>query len=124
MAFAVFYLFAFVLRWVGSWFGGQGTGETVRTATLWGYYLPTAQWRLVLIILTVVSNVFQLAGAGYFLLAFMGCMSIWTLTVYVRAVAEVHQFTVLKAVFSVLITVFIVVAPFGVAFLALGGFKV
>ena len=122
MAFIILYVYAFLLRWVGSWFGGQGTGEAMRTATIWGYYLPTLQWRVILLSLTVLGNALQFAEIAYILFAFLVVMSIWTWTVHWRAVAEAHQFTVLKAFFATFIVAVIVGTPALVAIFALGGF--
>ena len=122
LALIMLYLYAFMLRWIGSWFGGEGTNEGLRAATVWGYYLPAAQMELVLLLPTILSNIFELAALNDTLLAAMIVLTVWVFTITFRAIAEAHRFTVVKAFFTTFIASAILVLPFAlIFFFAMGG---
>jgi hypothetical protein len=110
-AFMVLFLYvsAALIRWVGSWFGGEANAQEVRAAIAWGN-LPSL-YLLPMVIAQTIIGVTVGAAEGSPLYAVVQVLSFiewvgifWSLIVMMKAIGEVHGFSAWKA--------------FGVSFLA------
>lgn len=92
------YLSAFFVRWVGSWFGGTGSGEDIRAAFAWGGWVPNLQVDILFFILTLISStLLGDSSAGQFsatvLTSLYVAFRIWAWVVSLQAIAEAHEFS-------------------------------
>ncbi len=104
-----------LLRWTGSWFGGQATSEEVRAAIAWSS-VPTI-WALLLWIPELMlfeEELFTTATPRidanplllFFLLGFAAVevvIGIWTIVVFLKCLGEVHRFSAWKALGATII---------------------
>lgn len=109
------YIGGAILRWTGSWFGGQATTEEVRAAIAWSS-VPTI-WALLLWIpelilfreemfLTVTPRIDASPLLLFLLLGFAVVeitIGIWTFIIFLKCVGEVHRFSAWKALGAVIV---------------------
>jgi hypothetical protein len=104
-----------VVYWVGKCFKGSGTFQTVRTAYVWScvpFIVNVISW----IALTFLfgAHLFMLNSGNrelsenlvfflFVILIVRLCMAIWSLVIYLNALAEVQNYSVLKAIFNVIV---------------------
>lgn len=108
-------IFSDVFRWTGSWFGGKATAKQVRTALAWSYIpnmISLALWIPYLFVFR--EEMFTKAtpnwdaNPAWSLLFLAGLVvditfGLWGLVILVRGLQEVHQFSVWKALGSVIL---------------------
>ena len=111
------YFSAFFTRWVGSWFGGTGSGEGIRTAIVWGGCIPGLQFAIAFIILVFVGNTL-LSGAnlgqtvGIIFTGLYIVFGLWIWIISLKAIAEAHRFSSLKAFLTQITIGVIFTVPF------------
>jgi hypothetical protein len=114
------YLASAMLRWTGSWLGGQATSEQVRAAYAWSS-VP-AIWLLSIWlpkILIFGRRVFMDAGFAsetqrlvFLLFALIELVvGIWGTVVFLKSLGEVHGFSAWKALGATILAILIVVVP-------------
>jgi hypothetical protein len=113
------YVGGFLLRWIGSWYGGEATTEEVRAAVAWA--LVPIIWTLaleipVLVLMLTFSLAARITNAEIFSTIMAGTMgvlslgltlvhtivSLWAFVVLVACIGEVHRFSGWKALGTVL----------------------
>lgn len=117
------YLGAFLLRWSGSWFGGTGTSEDIRVAITRGLYVPLLLTSFIWIpqlllfgqeMFTYETPRIDSSALLTVLLLFLGLIelvfSVWSFIIFVKAVAEAHQFSAWKSLGSMLLPALILSA--------------
>jgi len=109
------YFKGFYFRWVGSWFGGQASGEEVRAAFAWSA-VPRIFAQLMWIpeLLLVGGEMFTSAtptmdANPLLALLLLGCLGIelvlvlWSFVLQVLCLGEVHRFSAWKALATLLV---------------------
>ena len=122
----VFALWSWVVLWTGKIFKGQGNFQTVRAAYAWSC-VPLAVTAVLWILLTLFfgrtlfANFPQehLLSGGQTALLFCiliakVAMVIWTLVIYLNALAEVQRYSILKAIGNVIVSAVLIGVVFGV----------
>ncbi|ALC82791.1 MULTISPECIES: YIP1 family protein [Bacillus] len=122
MGIIALYLFGFILRVTGSWFGGEGDAEDLRTAVTRGQNVLTILlavfWipKLLLFGLDAFSSMFWSIDITnipkMILFIFEIPLSIWSFVVFVLSVAEAHRFSGWRSLGACLISAFFVLLLF------------
>lgn len=112
IAFAIWSWFVF---WTGKWFKGLGDFQSVRAAYAWSS-VPIAVSDLLWIVMLVMfgstlfsmqpnAPIFSQAQSIVLLVLLFGkvVFSIWSLVIYLNTLAEVQQFSILRAIGNVII---------------------
>lgn len=96
---AIYYLYSYAMRWVGSWFGGTANNDQVRIAVGWGA-LTILQTTFVVALATLTYNLwwgkYMPTVAPYILGGLFIVLGIWSLTIQWRVMAEAHGFSLPK----------------------------
>jgi hypothetical protein len=111
------YLFGWLYRWVGSWFGGQAKNVEVRAAIAWVEVVSLAVfgvWVLLLVVsggqlVSAPEELLTAAGLGLGLVAFGGWM--WRTVLVCHTLGEVHRFSAWKGLGTLLIPHALLVVP-------------
>lgn len=124
-----FAIWSWVVCWVGRLFKGKGTFQTIRCAYAWScvpFALNIPFW---LIMAAVFGNqLFLNFPEGYLLggwqltLLFLILISkmilaIWSLVIYLNGLAEVQQYSVLRAIFNVIVAGILLLIVFTILWL-------
>lgn len=117
------YISGALIRWTGSWFGGQASSEEVRAAIAWST-IP--------VIVAYSTWIPVISGAGlemftsytpridtnpllalfiFGIVLLQIILSLWTIVLYTICMSEVHKFSVWKAIASILLGGLIIVIP-------------
>jgi Yip1 domain. len=111
-----------LVYWVGKWFKGSGTFQTVRTAYVWScvpFIVNVISW--IALAFLFGGRLFMLNSGNeelsealvfvlFVILIVRLCMAIWSLVIYLNALAEVQSYSVLKAIFNVIVASIIIIA--------------
>lgn len=89
------YLGGWILRWTGSWFGGQATTAQVRSALAWPAVIPV--WLLALWIPQLAFSGNATVGTYFNFNAAGRIIEIWFFFAFVKCLAEAHRFSAWKA---------------------------
>jgi hypothetical protein len=135
--YVTFSVWSWVVTWTGKWFKGQGNFKTTRAAYAWScvpFTLNIPIWLLMTLLfgrqlfLNFSEGYLLTNGQVLFLLAiliFKVILAIWSLVIYLNALAEVQQYTLLRAILNVVVAGVIVGVVFGLFWtLILYGFGV
>jgi hypothetical protein len=121
------------LTWTGKWIGGKGAQTEVRAALAWGsvpmiwelgwWFLGFSLFGGVMFNMDAVDQLPVLEQAAYWALLLWGIIwDIWAAVVYVKCVAEAHQFSAWRACGAMLLSVPLALAAWGLPTLILIGF--
>lgn len=122
----VFNVWSWVISFTGRWLKGQGDFQSIRAAYAWScvpILITDVLWIFTIIVfgtslfIPVVSDAVLPTGLAMLLLsvAFIKVvLSIWSLVIYLNALAEVQQFSIFRAIGNVIITFIIVGVVLGV----------
>lgn len=112
------YLWGGLVRWTGSWLGGEATPEEARAAvawsavpSLWGLLL----WLPLLLSGSQVGVVPLLVGLAQLVLG------VWTFVISLKCLGEAHRFSAWKALGAEILAVLMIIAPFACIIFALTG---
>ncbi len=131
-----FTVWSWFVKLVGKWFGGKGNFKSIRCAYAWScvpIVINVPLW--LLMVITFGHQLFvnfpdaHLLGSGEILFLFVVLivkviLAVWSLVIYLNGLAQVQDFSVLKAILNVIVAGIIVAAIFvGIWILltALGG---
>lgn len=123
--YVAFALWSWVICWTGKWLKGVGDFQTIRAAYAWSC-VPLALngllWVLMIVFfgrslfLNFPEN-YPLVNAQatilFIILIIKVILAVWSLVIYLNALAEVQQFSVLRAIGNVIIAGLIVGVAFG-----------
>lgn len=110
-----FCIWSWFVTWVGKWFRGQGTFKTIRAAYAWScvpIVLNIPLWLLMVILfghqLFLNFPDAHLLPSSQVLILFIiliakVVLAIWSLVIYLNALAEVQNYTVLRAILNVVV---------------------
>ena len=119
------YIFGAILRWTGSWFGGEATRKEVRAAIAWSS-VPSI-WALMLWVPGLILLREELFTSprlpylspskdyDYLIVGFIylrGVIAIWAGIVFFKCLGEVHGFSAWKAIGATIIPRFISLSIF------------
>ena len=102
------YVFGWLYRWVGSWLGGQGSAEQVRTAIAWAG-IPSLVGGI-LGLLAGAAGIRQGVGLGVLVIIWL-ILRIWQLIISCQMLGEVHRFSAWKGFGTLLIPGALLVVP-------------
>lgn len=117
------YAGSLLLSWVGTWLEGDGTAQEVRCAYAWCQVPAVATFLLqVLVLLLIGEELFtsetpRLDSSGGLELAFLGfgiieaILGVWMVVLFFKCLAEAHQFSVWRAMGTVILSSFVVMLP-------------
>ena len=110
-----FAIWSWLVLWTGKWFKGLGDFQSVRAAYAWSC-VPIAVSDLIWIVMLVMfgstlfsmqpnAPIFSQAQSIVLLVLLFGkvVFSIWSLVIYLNTLAEVQQFSILRAIGNVII---------------------
>jgi len=110
-----FSIWSVFVTWVGKWFRGMGTFKTIRSAYAWScvpIVLNIPLWLLMVVLfgqqLFLNFPDAHLLPQGQMMLLFAilivkVVLAIWSLVIYLNALAEVQKFSVLRAILNVVV---------------------
>jgi hypothetical protein len=132
-----FSIWSWFVSWVGKWFRGQGSFQTVRSAYAWSTVPILINIPLWLLMVALFGHQLfmnfpdaHLLPSSQVLLLFIisiakVVLAIWSLVIYLNALAEVQKYSVLKAILNVVVAgVILAVIMFviwSLLFYAMGG---
>ena len=121
-----FAFWSFVVSWTGKWFKGVADFQSVRAAYAWSC-VPLAVSDLIWVMMLVLfgASLFMAPPSGQIfpqgqtvvlltLLFGKVILSIWSLVIYVNALAEVQKFSILRAIGNIVIAGILVGIVIGV----------
>jgi hypothetical protein len=108
------YLFGWLYSWTGSWIGGQGDFTRCKCAVGWSFYpfIVSSCFALIQVTEQFPPNIQTALGMITFIL------SIWAIVILFALIAEAHQFSVGKAIFTFLLSLMVLLC--GAFVLAVG----
>lgn len=120
------YLFGFLLRWTGRWFGANGSAPHVRAAIAWPNVITC--WALLLwvpqlllfgkdLFTTETPRIDANLGMTLLLLGFVLVelvVAVWFIVAFLKCLAEVQGFSAWKALGNVLVAGLVVFVPFAI----------
>jgi hypothetical protein len=120
---ALLYLGGALVRWTGSWLGGQASAAHVRAAIAWG--LVPDVWALLLWIPELLlfreelftSRTPRIDDEPLLALALLGSAAVqivavlWSAVTVLKCVGEVHRFSAWKALLAAILALFALVVP-------------
>jgi hypothetical protein len=122
-----------LIRWTGSWLGGQATFDEVRAAIAWAsvpqIYLLVL-WIPELLIFgeemftTATPRIDSSPLLAFLLLAFAGLeivVGAWNIVVYRKCIGEAHQFSAWKGLASTILAGLIIAVPISCVVLLFAG---
>jgi hypothetical protein len=113
--YASFCVWSAVVHWVGKWFKGQGTFKTVRAAYAWSCVPIAVNVPLWLLMVALFGHQLFLNFPDahlmpqssimimFVILIIKVILAVWSLVIYLNALAEVQGFSVLKAILNVVV---------------------
>ena len=116
----LFSVSSWFILFTGKWLGGKATFKQVRAATAWANVpsiVNVLMWILLMIAFgsslfqDVVNKTALPPGKIFVVFSIMLVQlvaSIWSLVIYINAIAEVHMFSILRAIFNIIIAMIIV----------------
>jgi hypothetical protein len=118
------YLYGFLVRWTGRWFGGSGSAPQLRAAIAWPNVITC--WALLLwvpqlllfgneLFTTETPRLDADPGKGLLLLGFFSLeivVALWFIVVFLKCVSEVQGFSAWTALANALVAGLVMVAPF------------
>jgi len=126
------YIWSALVRWTGSWFGGQASSIEVRAALAWSLvpkicalvlWVPKlALFGKTLLTGALHTSIFNLSGAYPALSGFTiveTVIGIWVFVIYLKCLGEVHRFSAWKALGASILGWLIIFLPFIALFVAL-----
>ena len=125
----VFSFSSILIYFTGKWLKGEGNFNQIRAAIAWSNVPMFGSLSLWIILILVFGNTLftafppeiGLSGAitvFLFLVSlFQLIFSIWILVLYINALAEVQKFSILKAIFNIILAVLIFVVSFYILFM-------
>jgi hypothetical protein len=117
------YLGGLLIRWTGSWIGGEGTAENIRAAIAWAY-VPII-WTLVLWIpqlllfgqelfteeTPIMDESLILTGIFWGISLIELIVAIWTIVIFLKCIGEVQGFSAWKALGNVCLAGLVIIVP-------------
>jgi hypothetical protein len=114
------YVWGFVLRWTGRWFGGAATQAETRAAVAWSA-VPRIAGIVLFVPLFVVLGMGSGAAASPALPLVMGVvgllltvLALWSFVLFLGALAEMHSFSALKALVATVIGYGMIAVPLAI----------
>lgn len=117
------YLGAALIRWTGSWLGGQASAGEVRAALAWGHlpvYFAAVLWLPYLGFFgneIFMSEMPSVQARPWLLLVLLNLavlekgLAVWGLVTLVLAVAEAHRFSGWRSLGSIVMAVLVLIVP-------------
>jgi signal peptidase I len=105
------YLYALILGWIGSWFGGQATRPQIRTAFAWSM-LPIIAGGIVALIIGIATERSAMTSGTEAILFLI--FSAWSLIIFLLMLGRVERFSFWRTICTYLIAA--IFLGFGVAF--------
>ena len=124
--FIVFGVWSWVVSWTGKWLKGRGDFQEVRAAYAWSCVPLTINGLLWIVMILIFGHVLFLnfpeghalnngqATALFLILIAKVVLAIWSLVIYLNALAEVQQFSVLRAIGNVILSGIIIGVVLGI----------
>lgn len=114
-----FSIWSLFVNWVGKWFRGHGSFKTVRCAYAWScvpILVNVPLWLLMValfgqqLFLEEPAPMMATGQAVFFfaVLAIKVVLAIWSLVIYLNALAQVEKFSILRSIFTVVIAAILV----------------
>jgi len=128
------YIGGALLRWIGSWFGGQASSEEVRAAMAWSsvpVILSYVLWIPELVLFgeemftSVTPRIEANPALAFLLLGFAVIqliLAVWSLVLLLKCLGEVHEFSAWKALAVILVAGLILFVPIFCIVALLSGF--
>jgi hypothetical protein len=110
-----FSIWSWFVRIVGKWFKGQGSFQSIRAAYAWScvpILINIPLWLLMVILFdhqlfTNFPNAEQLPNSMmtllFVILIFKVVLAIWSLVIYLNALAEVQHYSILRAILNIIV---------------------
>lgn len=102
------YVSSWLYKVTGRWLKGKGDGKTVRTAVGWSYY-PSVVSGILYLLGIIVSKSLILKFVFVFLSLVVG---VWGFIIFLHLLSEAHEFSVWKALATILLAILLVIALF------------
>jgi len=126
-----FAFWSWMVSWTGKWFKGQGTFQTIRAAYAWAsvpLIINIPLW--LLMIFFFGGQLFLNFPEGYllsdgqitllfFILISKVILAVWSLVIYLNALSEVQNYSVLRAILNVIVAGLIVGIAFAILWVLL-----
>lgn len=113
-----------VVYWTGKWFKGIGHFQTIRAAYAWScvpVIINVLSWLVLAAffrsrLFLINSGNSEISEALVYFLFFIFILrlivAVWSLVIYLNALAEVQKYSVLKAIFNVIVTSLLMIPVF------------
>lgn len=116
-----FTVWSWFVTWTGKWFKGEGRFITIRSAYAWSCVPITLNIPLwLLMVITFGHQLFvNFSGQAlshskvtflFFILISKVVLAMWSLVIYLNALAEVQKFTMIRAILNVVVAALILIA--------------
>lgn len=112
------YFLGGLLKWTGSWLGGKGTYQEIRSAIAWAQLPVICFFILEMVVLWIVKG----DSGSLFYTTLLFITGLWSAIILLCCLSEAHQFTFFRAFINYLISSLILVAVVVIAVVIVSGF--